>query len=350
MKHVRNIRLAASAVMSVGVVAGVLMATGSGASAAPSLSSAGTCAWTARALPSLIDGGFAQIQGTDGDTTWVGIAQGADHTHAVLWRHGRIVELAGLPGSTYSAAADVNRRGVTVGFSGGPDGYGHAVEWRNGRLTRLAEPAGALDSQATGINDAGLIVGWATLADSYIHPVVWPADRPGQARVLASTPGEYTYLNGVSETGVLAGVQTPFADPKALTGTVRTGLRPLTGTVPGAFTSAAAAAGRYVVGYQFVLDAPEQSGAVSWQDGRPTLLPGTEGIDPAGATAVNTAGLVAGGASGTALVWQHGQPSVLPPAAGGQHAGAAAVSEDGTVGGWSGTASTNSSAALWSCR
>jgi uncharacterized membrane protein len=353
MMLTRHIRLAAPVVVSAGLAAGMLLATTTSASAAPAAGHpaprlAADCTWTAQLLPSLVDGGFSQIHGTDGAATWAGVADDAGfNDHAALWRNGRLIRLAEPADAQSTQANDVNRRGTAAGFSTVAGGRAHALEWRDGRAIRLAEPAGAVDSQATGINDAGLIVGWATLADNYTHPVVWSADRPGQARVLASTPGRFTYLRGVSETGVLVGVQTDFSTQDALVGTVRTGLRVLPGTVPGALTAATAVAGRHVVGFQAVLDAPGQSGAVSWQSGRPTLLSGGS-IDEA--TAVNTAGLIAGSSfEAGAVVWQRGTTTVLPTGSGGA-AAADAVSEDGTVGGWSLATSGNSTATLWSCR
>src|SRR4029453_18429257 len=60
---------------------------------------------------------------------------GQSGAHAVLWRHGRIVDLGTLGGS-YSAAVDVNERGDVVGYSEVAEDAGyHPFLWRRGRRT-----------------------------------------------------------------------------------------------------------------------------------------------------------------------------------------------------------------------
>lgn len=347
MLNSRMFRALAPVVVTAGLTAGTLLATGSSAGAAPAAAAAPGCGWTVHALPTLPGGGRGEVLGTDGGLTWVGSATDANLVqHAALWRNGRIVDL-GVPLGGDSVAKDVNRLSISVGSSAATDGRAHAEMWVGSHPVQLAEPAGALDSTATGINDAGLVVGWATMPDFLGHPVVWSAIHPGAPRDLGSPAGMSTFLNGVSETGTLVGTRTDFITQDAVTGTVLTGLHVLPGTVPGALTSATAAAGRYIVGSQAVLDDQSRSGALRWTRGRPHLLPSA---DVSQVTAVNSAGLLAGNDFGTGgVVWQDGQEIALPSLVAGRFTAASAVAEDGTVGGASSAANGTVTAALWAC-
>jgi uncharacterized membrane protein len=346
MLNTRLFRAAAPVVTIAGLAAGMLFAGGSAASAAPIQAAAG-CDWTVHTLPGLPGGSRAEILGTDGSRTWAGSATDAGFVqHAVLWRNGQVVDL-GTPLGGDSVAKDVNRLGIAVGSSDEGTGPQHAEMWVGTHAVRLGEPAGAFDSTATGINDAGEIVGWATMGDDFsAHPVVWSVLRPGAARDLGTPAGTSTFLNGVSETGVLAGTRTAFPDQNAVTGTALTGLHVLPGTSAGALTTATSAAGRYIVGEQLSVDDPAGTGMLRWNLGRPELTP----ADSPDVSAVNTSGLVTGNLLGSgAVVWRNGEQTALP-AAGGTFTQAEAVSEAGTVGGQTSTGTPRTfAAALWTC-
>jgi uncharacterized membrane protein len=122
-------------------------------------------------------------------------------------------------------ALDVNRSGVAVGEQAGADGRAHPVLWRDGQPIPLAGPAGFTGGIANGINDAGLIVGEIGFPVS--HAAAWFADRPDQVIDLGTADGTEATLNGVSESGVLAGTAiSTRAVEMALTGTRTHGTAP----------------------------------------------------------------------------------------------------------------------------
>lgn len=87
--------------------------------------------------------------------------------HAVLWDHGRVIEVGDLGGTTWHTPMDINERGDVVGFSnppgaGDPDGdfIAQAFLWnRRDGTTALGTLDGDLFSQAHAVNDKGVVVG-----------------------------------------------------------------------------------------------------------------------------------------------------------------------------------------------
>jgi probable HAF family extracellular repeat protein len=93
--------------------------------------------------------------------------------HAVLWEHGRPIDLGNLGGHGWNTAAAINNRGVIVGFANGPnDVVNNQLQFRwqaflwtrkNGMVSLGTLPGinGTPDamSQATDINDEGQVVG-----------------------------------------------------------------------------------------------------------------------------------------------------------------------------------------------
>jgi uncharacterized membrane protein len=300
------------------------------------------CAWVPTMLPALPSGESAGINGTDGAGTWAGYAFEGGVGHAALWQGGQIVDL-GTPLGGYSQANDVNRQGIAVGNSMDADGFPHAVMWRNGQVVRLAEPPGG-SAEANAINDDGLIVGagGSATGETPTHALAWPADAPDRYIDLGAVNGTSTYLYGVSERGVLAG--TAVGNPSsAVTGTVRRGLRTLTGTTADAETFAYGAAGKYIVGNQ---STTTTGGAVIWVSGRARLLPG-QPFDTA--HAVNADGLAVGNTDAGGAVWEGTQRTLLTASDGGTFTMALAVTDDGRVGGWSAPAGGLGQPTVWTC-
>jgi probable HAF family extracellular repeat protein len=96
------------------------------------------------------------------DTT--GDQSGAPNFHAFIWtRESGIKDLGTLPGDVLSEALDVNSQGQVVGISIGANGT-RAFIWMNGKMTPLQTllPAGYANTleSAQGINDQGQITGY----------------------------------------------------------------------------------------------------------------------------------------------------------------------------------------------
>lgn len=155
----------------------------------------------------LLPGGtasLATIVGEDG--TVVGAATAADgFYHAVRWLgDGRIADLATLTGNVQSQVAAMNRTGVLVGISNGPDFTpDQAVRWdRQGRITGLAPSF--MTSTAVDINDAGQVAG--TVGPPVrVRAVRWSsAGRVIYLPVLPEAPT--SSASGISARGTVAGI------------------------------------------------------------------------------------------------------------------------------------------------
>jgi probable HAF family extracellular repeat protein len=79
-------------------------------------------------------------------------------SQATEWSGGGVINLAGLPGSVFSAATDINDSGQAVGtsFVGATQ---FAVEWSGGDVVNLGSLPGASSSVADGLDDSGQVVG-----------------------------------------------------------------------------------------------------------------------------------------------------------------------------------------------
>lgn len=305
------------------------------------------CVWTPQLLPKLPGGGPSEILGGDaGGTVWAGEG-GATSQHALLWRNGQPVDL-GTGAAGAAIAYDVNRSGVAVGEQA-VGGFARPVLWRDGQLAQLAVPPGFVGGVASGIDDAGLIVGEIGAPFSE-HAAAWAADRPEQVIDLGTAGGDRAMLNGVSESGVFAGVTIARGAETALSGTVSGGLSTLPGTAAGTTTRALAAAGPFVVGAE-LFSGNGGAQAVVWDAGRPRPLPPRQLFDVA--IAVNPAGLVAGVSDQQAVVWSRGRRIPLPATTTGNSTftTASVVSDDGRVGGGvSPGADGTMNPAIWTCR
>jgi len=124
---------------------------------------------------------------------------------AVIWgpKPGDIRRLRPLPGDTVAFALGVNNRGQAVGSSGlcsntplvplevGP----HAVLWDHGKPINLGSLGGALVSTGASINDRGEVIGGSDLAgDTVIHSFLWTKDKGMQD--LGTLSGDAISLGG----------------------------------------------------------------------------------------------------------------------------------------------------------
>ena len=134
--------------------------------------------------------------------------------HAVMWRHGKVINLGSLGGVAWNTPMAINDNGEVVGFSDLPgDGSGtpnfHAFLWtKKGGMVDLGTLAGDVYSEALGINASGVIVGASYGANfstsrAFIYENGTMTDLNG---LLA--PGSTLYLlyaNDVNDQGLIAG-------------------------------------------------------------------------------------------------------------------------------------------------
>ena len=166
------------------------------------------------------------LGGTYGFATWlndsgtvVGLAtpQGDQALIAFVWKHGAILNLGVLPGNGCSGANAINSKGQIVGGSGFDvadffadcdDPVEHAVLWEHGRildLNNFVPPGTDLTlNEALFINDRGEISGLGTLSDSSQHAfLLIPCDGGGHNEgcmdsadsTIAATPGKQAPVN-----------------------------------------------------------------------------------------------------------------------------------------------------------
>ncbi len=103
------------------------------------------------------------------------------HFQAVVWKGGTIHELPPLPGDEVGAALRINDRGQAVGTSGpcSATSYGgfvngpHAVLWDHGKPIDLGSVGDGSITVAADVNDRGTVIGSASFADGSQHPFLW---------------------------------------------------------------------------------------------------------------------------------------------------------------------------------
>lgn len=125
---------------------------------------------------------------------------------AVMWgaRSGRARELAPLRGDSTSAATAINARGQVVGISGACDvavgefSAAHAVLWDHGRPMDIGNLGGIAWNTPMAINDAGDVAGFSDL----------PGDAGGAFNAHAFL---WTRARGIRDLGTLPGDQTSQA-------------------------------------------------------------------------------------------------------------------------------------------
>ena len=94
--------------------------------------------------------------------------------HALLWRHGKPMDLGGFGGKTSNLAWDINNRGHIVGFSDlKGDMATHAFFWKSGKMTDLGTLPGDVFSFAFGINESDQIVGESCDASFNCRAFIW---------------------------------------------------------------------------------------------------------------------------------------------------------------------------------
>ncbi len=132
--------------------------------------------------------------------------------HAVMWDHGKVINLGSLGGVAWNTPMAINNKGVVVGFSDLPgDQSGtpnfHAFMWtKHGGMTDLGTLPGDILSEALGVNDAGQIVG-VSIGSSSSRAFIWQNGTMTDLNTLVGPSSQLylLYANDISEQGVIAG-------------------------------------------------------------------------------------------------------------------------------------------------
>jgi probable HAF family extracellular repeat protein len=220
-----------------------------------------------------------------GWVTGLATLPGDQAAHAMLWVHGRAVDLGTLGGSNSAVSWPVkNNRGEIVGISetADPDPLGETFScaaffgtphtghscrgfvWRDGEMTSLPT-LGGNNSYATAANDRGQIVGWA---ENTVHDATCTAPQLLQFRAVVWEPEQ----GGIEELAPLSGESTSAA----------TAINDR-GQVVGISGACDRARGRFSARH-----------AVIWEDGNPINLGDLGGVAWNTPTAINHHGDVAG--------------------------------------------------------
>jgi len=85
---------------------------------------------------------------------------GNGQLHAVVWRHGRLIDL-GTPDDQTSTATAINNRGTIVGEVRPDMNTTVPVLWRHGRRTDLPVPTGEFGAAVQAVNDKGDVAGYS---------------------------------------------------------------------------------------------------------------------------------------------------------------------------------------------
>jgi probable HAF family extracellular repeat protein len=133
----------------------------------------------------------------------------AHQTQGIVWKEGKIDRLlAGFPGDTQGAGHSINDLGQAVGWSGncsGPPFFNHALLWDHGRTIDLGT-LGGKSGQAYNINNHSEIVGFSRVAAGPRHGFLW---RKGSMIDVGVLPGDLSSeAAAVNNLGEIVGFST----------------------------------------------------------------------------------------------------------------------------------------------
>jgi probable HAF family extracellular repeat protein len=160
-------------------------------------------------LPSLPGNGATRAIAINDNGLIVGDAlDAAARQTAVTWQNGRITALGSLPGGDFSQVFGVNLAGQAVGMAnvttGGRFAPQHAVLFDHGKVIDLKVPmAGTNSAQANAINNHGQIVGLDATGHGFLYQNGKSVDLN---TLIAPTPGvRIASANGINDNGVIVG-------------------------------------------------------------------------------------------------------------------------------------------------
>jgi len=128
--------------------------------------------------------------------------------HAVLWRHGSVINLGGFGGVMNNSGLAINNAGQVVGISDLPgDTATHAFFWQNGVMTDLGTLPGDVYSQADDINNKGQVVGVSCDANFNCRAFLWENGVMTDLNTLIppDSPLYLTFGGGINDRGEIAG-------------------------------------------------------------------------------------------------------------------------------------------------
>lgn len=134
----------------------------------------------------------------------------------VVWENGHIKELPTYGGDPDGFAIAINDHGQAAGASGTCSTFNvisgvylapvHALLWDHGRAINLGSLGGAFGNEAHAMNNRGQVVGVSDLAgDALFYGFVW-SQRTGMRAIPPVQGDKYSAALGINDQGVVAGV------------------------------------------------------------------------------------------------------------------------------------------------
>ena len=290
-------------------------------------------------------------------------AAGTPEYFAVLWEHGKIMDLGTL-GGTSSLAVQANNRRQVIGFAQNaiPDSFSlvglgtqtRAFIWENGVMRDLLALGGP-DSFPQYINDRGQVAGVSYISDiadsntgvPQIDPFLW---ENGKMKDLGNFGGANSgpFINGLNNYGEVTGTML-LADNITQRGFLWDGEKLMDlGSLAGSFTAANGLNDAGEVIGSSGLDGGNTFHAFLWKNGVMTDLGTVDGDPCSDARSINSSGQVAGESQASdgnggcvfqfthAVLWENGGPGVdlntlIPPGSSMQLTGAFWINDRGEI-------------------
>lgn len=120
-------------------------------------------------------------------------------TRAFMWRHGHITYLAQLPGLTFSDATLINQRGLVAGYTG-TDINTIAVVWEHGRIIDLGSLGNTNSTVPVALNDLGQV-----LVHSGKGYFLWQDGRMTDLATLGIPTSADAAVTGINDRGEIVG-------------------------------------------------------------------------------------------------------------------------------------------------
>jgi len=151
---------------------------------------------------------FGQIVGWSADPV-------ENDRRAVLWQHGKLIELGTYPDGIVSYAEDINEAGQIVGTAAliGTSTNRRATLWQDGAMINLGTLPGGSESFGIAINKSGQIVGRAE-QDGGIYSdraVMWQQDSRTNEWTIVALSHEESRAHDINDLGQVVG-ETGFVD------------------------------------------------------------------------------------------------------------------------------------------